>query len=413
MNKLVSKNPIQRFKQGKKLIKAQKGWNGTFRGISPSGKVKLRDVPGITEEYNPQWENVMSQDQINQLVNTGYFNKDQSFSSVTAFQNALKNFLANEGWETGQGLKVDGMWGDQTQKAFETALLKSKSPVYSVDGEIHMDKTPINPIVNPINVQPKISATLPTYTKTYNKSDIRNFIRSKGKGAYDFTGSQRKALRMVMNGQGTDEDRATVKAMGIFKQGGLLPSRNIIERFKQGKKLIKAKGGLDNTFKLLSDTAERTAEREKYWAEEEAKKARIAYDRQMKSSKKSKTNVNKDIQQTIPFESTQKFIPLEIAQVPEVSGIYSSLSPTQTSKVPVIDISKVPSTGKFYNRADVRDYMRRHGVNAYSYTSDYRKALRKVLNGQGSQDDYNMIRAMGLKLKKGGLLPSCNPIQRF
>lgn len=264
MNKLISRNPVQRFKQGKKLIKAQKGWNGTFRGVSPSGKVKLRDVSGITEEYNPQWENVMSQDQINQLVNTGYFNKDQSFSSVTAFQNALKNFLANEGWETGQGLKVDGMWGDQTQKAFETALLKSKSPVYSVDGEIHMDKTPINPIVNPINVQPKISATLPTYTKTYNKSDIRNFIRSKGKGAYDFTGSQRKALRMVMNGQGTDEDRATVKAMGIFKQGGLLPSRNIIERFKQGKKLIKAKGGLDNTFKLLSDTAERTAEREKY-----------------------------------------------------------------------------------------------------------------------------------------------------
>lgn len=192
-----------------------------------------------------------------------------------------------------------------------------------------------------------------------------------------------------------------------------LISRNPIQRFKQGKKLIKAQNGLNNTFKLLSDTAEKTAEREQYWADEEARKARAAYDRQMKSSKKPKTNVNKTIQQTIPFESTQKFIPLEIAQVPEVSGIYSSLNPAQTSEVPIIDINKVPSTGKFYNKADVRNYIRRYGFNPYSYTADYRIALRKVLNGQGSQDDYNMVRAMGIKFKKGGLLPSRNSIQRF
>jgi hypothetical protein len=40
---------------------------------------------------------------------------------------------------------------------------------------------------------------------------------------------------MVMNGQGTDEDKAIVKAMGIFKQGGFLPSRNIVKRFKNRK----------------------------------------------------------------------------------------------------------------------------------------------------------------------------------
>lgn len=192
-----------------------------------------------------------------------------------------------------------------------------------------------------------------------------------------------------------------------------LISRNPIQRFKQGKKLIKAQGGLDNTFKLLSDTAERTAEREQYWSDEEARKARAAYDRQMKSSKKSKTNVNKDIQQTIPFESTQQVTSLEIPQIPEVSRIESSLNPPQTSGVPVIDINKVSSTKKFYNKADVRNYMRRYGFNPYSYTADYRIALRKVLNGQGSQDDYNMVRAMGIKFKKGGLLPSRNSIQRF
>ena len=32
MNKLVSKNPVQRFKEGKKIIKAQHGW-GTYKGV--------------------------------------------------------------------------------------------------------------------------------------------------------------------------------------------------------------------------------------------------------------------------------------------------------------------------------------------------------------------------------------------
>jgi len=39
---------------------------------------------------------------------------------------------------------------------------------------------------------------------------------------------------MVMNGQGTDTDRAIVSGMGIFKKGGLI-SRNPIKRFKLNK----------------------------------------------------------------------------------------------------------------------------------------------------------------------------------
>lgn len=39
-----------------------------------------------------------------------------------------------------------------------------------------------------------------------------------------------------MNGQGTDEDKAIVKGMGLFKTGGQLVSRNPIIRFKNKKK---------------------------------------------------------------------------------------------------------------------------------------------------------------------------------
>jgi hypothetical protein len=37
---------------------------------------------------------------------------------------------------------------------------------------------------------------------------------------------------MVMNGQGTDNDKLLVKGMGLFKQGGQLISKDPIKRFK-------------------------------------------------------------------------------------------------------------------------------------------------------------------------------------
>ena len=37
---------------------------------------------------------------------------------------------------------------------------------------------------------------------------------------------------MIMNGQGTDEDRTIVEGMGLFKIGGQLVSRNPVKRFK-------------------------------------------------------------------------------------------------------------------------------------------------------------------------------------
>jgi hypothetical protein len=40
---------------------------------------------------------------------------------------------------------------------------------------------------------------------------------------------------MVLNGQGTDEDKALIQSMEIFKKGGQLPSRNPVTRFKNRK----------------------------------------------------------------------------------------------------------------------------------------------------------------------------------
>ena len=77
----------------------------------------------------------------------------------------------------------------------------------------------------------------------FDRSATREWLRNNAGGsAYAFTGDQRKAVRNILNGQGTDQDKELVKGnavlakalTGYFKTGGnMLPSRNIVERFKQ------------------------------------------------------------------------------------------------------------------------------------------------------------------------------------
>lgn len=103
-----------------------------------------------------------------------------------------------------------------------------------------IDTTPITtPIINttpsldtPLNQQVS-QLNLNTPQQTYDRTGIREYLRSKGLNPYSFSGAQRRALRMVMNGQGTDNDKLLVKGMNIFKRGGLLlPSRNPVIRFR-------------------------------------------------------------------------------------------------------------------------------------------------------------------------------------
>ena len=190
-----------------------------FYGTRAGGKVNKNALSNITD------------DQKTKLIGTGKFT-EADFANTKSLQTALNNYFFND---AGAGsIKVDNLWGNQTQKAFDLALSKASSPIATTIKGIETQ--------NPISIAPQINiqkmsqepikvATQPV-TKTYNRSEIRDFIRRQGKGAYDFTGAQRRALRMVMNGQGTDEDKAVVKAMGLFKQGGQLVFRDPVKRFK-------------------------------------------------------------------------------------------------------------------------------------------------------------------------------------
>lgn len=58
MNKLVSKNPVQRFKQGRKIVKAEDGWrliNGRATKLDMNPNVKqssnFLNTPTLTQRY--------------------------------------------------------------------------------------------------------------------------------------------------------------------------------------------------------------------------------------------------------------------------------------------------------------------------------------------------------------------------
>lgn len=95
--------------------------------------------------------------------------------------------------------------------------------------------TSIYSLMNPVEKDLKAPLSAPVIPQTYNRAQVREFLRNKGVNPYSFSGDQRRALRMVLNGQGTDEDKALIQSMGIFKKGGQLPSRNPITRFKNRK----------------------------------------------------------------------------------------------------------------------------------------------------------------------------------
>ena len=316
MNKLISRNPIQRFKQGRKIAKAQWGLRTRNDGVivnaagTPVGR-SVREssyeyeklfpddkliLPGLYQDtdgaiYGPN--NVSAEGGYNQVLSgpspiqngTYYETKDASgrviekgryfggkkhplplgktvskpsqnqekqpvektnekqnptsqkrpsnVSFKQAFNKARNSKLQEFTWN---GKKYNTMKAGETRDQWLSNIKSEQTNSSKVNinpEQIEKDRRAIiNQALFTIPEGGISNFTPLSTTKTYNRADVRDYIRSKGRGAYDFSGNQRRALRIILNGQGTDEDRAIVQGMNLFKQGGQLPSRNIVERFK-------------------------------------------------------------------------------------------------------------------------------------------------------------------------------------
>ena len=253
MNKLVSKNPIQRFKQGRKIVKAQFGTTVRQDGvivnrmgvpikhISSLSYNRLRSLEPNSIANGTYYE---TKDSSGKVIEKGrYFGgkkhplplgNDSNVKTINNPQDLYQEKL-------NQGIQIFGKKkNNKTKKTNIIDIMPFEAPL--VEKSAINVSQPIETSLLETNIHPegempvKQTENSPSSRKFYNKAEVRDYIRrhGKGKGAYSFTADYRKALRNVLNGQGTEHDYNMVRAMGLdtFKVGGILPSRNIVERFK-------------------------------------------------------------------------------------------------------------------------------------------------------------------------------------
>ena len=321
MNKLVSKNPVQRFKLGQKIEKLQDGgWAGyyTVGNWPKSGnRVKKQPIKQVTIDGGEPPEVVVTgQRKTSTISKKATTPKSINYSgTVLDYLNSKANQFG--GWQTnpngnkyfvlttddGTKLNVFGNGQMYTQNgqlagsiteqdiinaqrkrtvqpnlnsnnrsnglSFKTAFNNARNAgqeTFNWRGQTYNTRNKgeenyvfqngkwVNPISNITFQAPELQSerievpltasvtspaaiipekiTVPQIT--YDRTGIRQLIRDRGFNPYQFSGAQRRALRMVLNGQGTDTDRAIVSGMGIFKNGGLI-SRNPINRFKSNR----------------------------------------------------------------------------------------------------------------------------------------------------------------------------------
>lgn len=309
MNKLVSRNPVQRFKEGRKILKGADGLKANEYGeqayfLDRNGRAfkghidQSPENKRLTQRYilngkqygsfdgGKQYYDLSSLKPLNYKSNQYLLSKinykpietkdkNKRNTIITPVDNYyLKGFENRKdeiaklggvravqkmlGFTEGNGL--DGKWGQNTEDAYLKYLVKFNDPgnilqpsTSGLTTSIIQPTPEAKAIISGLDYSdkwkyPEMNVSIPeNYVPTSlkaNRSDIREVIRkATGKGAYDFTGAQRKALRQYINGeQYNANDLAAFGNLGIFnkykpgfyKQGGnMLPSRNIVERFKQ------------------------------------------------------------------------------------------------------------------------------------------------------------------------------------
>ena len=287
MNKLVSKNPIQRFKLGQKIEKLQDGgWAGYYtvgnwpksrnystktttkqiavqtpqdrtyyektiggkvveRGRWKNGKqipIKETTINGgqlpIEVIVTGQRKTPTTQEVSKEVINVSQKSLTPKTRSTTpiSFKTAFNN-ARNAGQETFNWRGQTYNTRDKGEENYMFQNGKWVNPTNNItfqapEFQSERIEVPLTASVTSPNVI--IPNTITTPQVTYDRTGIRQLIRDKGFNPYQFSGAQRRALRMVMNGQGTDTDRAIVSGMGILKKGGLI-SRNPIKRFKLNK----------------------------------------------------------------------------------------------------------------------------------------------------------------------------------
>ena len=252
MNKLVQKNPIQKFKQGKKIQKAEFG-NILGNVIKTYGAYSINPILGImtgsylfsnkrNKDNTPSYMvRKLSKRYYDSKIPTVTQTKIQKRKKITSsipkppitlksipIENSEKG-VSELNQEEGNNLRVSKDV-DINSKELKPKLLYSTNVTNPITPQNY-----ITALEEKYGVIPKISVPV----NNYDRSKTRDWITTKlGHNPYEYTGAQRRALRYWLNGdkEGQNYDKNLLGVFGNLsqyaKQGAKLVSKNPIERFK-------------------------------------------------------------------------------------------------------------------------------------------------------------------------------------
>lgn len=315
MNKLVSKNPVQRFKQGKKIQKAQGGWkvfntkfDNYYNKLKPAlpkgfqqtldqgadllNQVQEEEIKKARASYdnqiknsrpktikknqnidgspikNKQQELISSQEDIKSKVtftpgtfenptdsDLGKFTQTgQPSTELPVIQKEQKSFIpgtfnSNFTYNTGNiranrgnnYSNVDEYWNYLNNNKDSNDYKLFQNVMKTVDGNLNRDT--FNQIMSKYGISGNLgrrdSGRLANLLNDLNLigiegSDARNsFIDSYNK---QFDASRKQSIVNIISKLDPTKYNSVLDYLSKLKQGGnLLPSRNIVERFKQRK----------------------------------------------------------------------------------------------------------------------------------------------------------------------------------
>lgn len=272
MNKLVSKNPIQRFKQGKKIVRAQYGFKTRDDGVivnsagTPVGK-SIRGssyeyekmfpkdkliLPGLYQEYGP--ENSFSLYSPNNMTSDGYYiqimsGRQPSIQNGTYYETKDASGKVIERGRYFGGKKhplplgnISKSYEVSNSKPKQTAIAKQSTPPPSIPinnvwlkGYKHNEVNDVKAMQNELIKLGLLKGNLKNGTGADGKwgknteAAYQKYLSLKNIPVYEKPETPSVA---AMAGIYSEENKPLYQRIR-FKQGGqLISRRNPIERFK-------------------------------------------------------------------------------------------------------------------------------------------------------------------------------------
>lgn len=363
MNKLISRNPIQRFKEGRKIVKADGGTR--FERAAKAFGSKLQTNKNGNRYYT--------------LKNRNYFENGEIWDNRTGKKTGTVNAYAKE-YSPTQRNQTSNKTNSPTSEMSDRAAAKARI-AQSGRNQVKTNQGNGVKTVNKTNTRGIVTPVAKSTPTSFMGQGIQQGWRGTVGKAPELTDQQK--LQLINTGKFTDNDFTTAGALQTALNnyfGGTIGSISVDNKWgEQSQKALNAALAATKdpgTYMNLSQSLD------------------------LPNLDGTKTRTNIHGRYNITGLLSNKMINPE-----NISTInLSNASPAITPQVSNVNL----------NRVQTRDLMRTHNLNPYNYSGAQRKALRNFYNtGNYDSDLLSGIISKDYKwLKKGGLI-SRNPVKQF